>query len=60
MDKILAIVGFVFLIAGLMGLFITFTMLDSESVHWIVSTFTFGTFASVGLGIIIGLIVTSE
>ena len=60
MDKVLAIIGFVFLIAGLVGLFITFTMFELDSIHWIVSIFTFGTFASVGLGLIIGVILTCE
>jgi len=60
MDKVFAIIGFVFLIAGIMGLFLTLTMFEWGSDNWLIGNFTFGTFAAVGLGIIVGLIVTSE
>ena len=60
MDKVFAIIGFVFLLAGIMGLFFTFALLQWGSDNWIIGNFTFGTFAAVGLGIIIGLIVTLE
>jgi hypothetical protein len=59
-DKVFAIIGFVFLIAGIMGLFITLFILEWGSDNWIIGNFTFGTFVAVGLGILIGLIVTSE
>lgn len=60
MHKVLAIIGFVFLIAGIMGLFLTLTMFEWGSANWIIGNFTFGTFAAAGLGIIIGIIVTYE
>jgi len=60
MDKVFAIIGFVFLIAGIMGLFLTLTMFEWGGDNWLIGNFTFGTFAAVGLGIIVGLIVTSE
>jgi hypothetical protein len=59
-DKVFAIIGFVFLISGIMGLFLTLFLLQWGSDNWIVGNFTFGTFSAVGLGIIIGLIVTCE
>jgi len=60
MDKILAIIGFVFLISGIVGVFMTFLFLEWGDTYFILSNFTFGTFAAVGLGIIIGLILTLE
>lgn len=60
MDKVFAIIGFVFLIAGIAGLFLTLTMLEWGSDNWLIGNFTFGTFAAVGLGFIIGVILTCE
>lgn len=60
MDKVFAILGFVFLIAGIMGLFITFTMFEWGSDFWILGNLTFGTFAAAGLGLIVGVILTYE
>jgi hypothetical protein len=60
MDKLFAILGFVFLIAGIIGLFITLTMFEWGSDFWLLGNLTFGTFAAVGLGFIIGVILTCE
>ncbi len=60
MDKVLAIIGFIFLFTGIMGLFFTLFLLQWGSDNWMIGNLTFGTFATVGLGIIIGLIVTCE
>lgn len=60
MDKVLAILGFVFLISGIMGLFMTLTLFEWGSDFWLMGNFTFGTFAAAGLGLIIGVILTSE
>ena len=60
MDKVFAILGFVFLISGIMGLFITLAFFEWGSDFWLVGNLTFGTFAAVGLGLVIGVILTCE
>lgn len=60
MDKLFAILGFVFLISGIMGLFMTLALFEWGSDLWLLGNFTFGTFTAVGLGFIIGVILTCE
>jgi len=60
MFKVLAILGFVFLIAGIIGLFITLTVFEWGSDSWIIGNISFGTFAASGLGLVIGVILTYE
>ena len=60
MEKILAAIGFAFLISGIVGLYMTLGMLQWGSSDWVLVNITFGVFAAAGLGIIIGLILTLD
>jgi len=60
MEKILAAIGFAFLISGIVGLYMTLGMLQWGSSDWVLVNITFGVFAAAGVGIIIGLILTLD
>lgn len=60
MEKILAAIGFAFLISGIVGVYMTLGLLQWGSSDWVLVTITSGIFAAAGLGIIIGLILTLD
>lgn len=59
MDKLLIIIGLIFFLAGGIGLLLTNNNLDSGDIQWILGNVTFGTFAVVGLVLIVTMIVAS-
>jgi hypothetical protein len=60
MEKILAAIGFAFLISGIVGVYMTLGLLQWGSSDWVLATITCGTLAAAGLGMIIGLILTLD
>ena len=49
------VIGLILLIAGGTGLFFTYTNFAFDSLDWILGTLTYGTFAVIGIAIIVFL-----
>ena len=56
----LAIVGLIFVIAGAIGLFLTYGNTSSGSFDWVQGNITYGAFTAVGVTLLISLIAAAR
>ena len=59
MDKLFLVIGLLLFVPGGIGLILTNANFESGDIEWVFGNLTFGTFAGVGLVLIITLIIMS-